>query len=91
MQFNTNDYTKHFNKIKANKIKGNLKSTLRKRDPYITYKNLINSEYMFFEYLNLKEYKKMKFKPNLLIVQIILNLLLLVVAYYLLSANLTFL
>ncbi|MBP9491204.1 MAG: hypothetical protein KBE77_07115 [Aliarcobacter sp.] len=74
-----------------NKIKGYLKSTLRKREAHIAYDNMINSEYMFFEYLNLKENEKIKYKPKILIIQIILNLLLLGAGYYLFLMNLIFL
>jgi hypothetical protein len=91
MQLDKNNYQKHHTRIKMNKIKGYLKSTLRKREAHIAYNNMINSEYMFFEYLNLKENEKIKYKPKILIIQIILNLLLLGVAYYMLSMNLIFL
>ena len=74
-----------------NKIKGYLKSTLRKREAHIAYDNMINSEYMFFEYLNLKENEKIKYKPKILIIQIILNLLLLGAGCYLFLMNLIFL
>ena len=74
-----------------NKIKGYLKSTLRKREAHIAYDNMINSEYMFFEYLNLKENEKIKYKPKILFIQIILNLLLLGAGCYLFLMNLIFL
>ncbi|QKE28788.1 hypothetical protein AACT_1631 [Arcobacter acticola] len=51
MQLDTNNYKIHHTRIKMNKIKGYLKSTLRKREAHIAYDNMINSEYMFFEYL----------------------------------------
>ncbi len=91
MQLDTNNYKIHHTRIKMNKIKGYLKSTLRKREAHIAYDNMINSEYMFFEYLNLKENEKIKYKPKILIIQIILNLLLLGAGYYLFLMNLIFL
>lgn len=91
MQLDTNNYKKHYDRVKMNKIKGYLKSTLRKREAHIAYDNMINSEYMFFEYLNLKENEKIKYKPKILIIQIILNLLLLGAGYYLFLMNLIFL
>ncbi len=72
------------------KIKGYLRSTLRKREAHIAYDNMINSEYMFFEYLNMKE-EEIKYKPKILIIQIILNLLLFGTAYYFLSNDLIYL
>ena len=74
-----------------NRIKGYLKSTLRKREAHVAYDNMINSEYMFFEYLNLKENEKIKYKPKILFIQIILNLLLLGAGCYLFLMNLIFL
>ena len=47
MQLDTNNYKIHHTRIKMNKIKGYLKSTLRKREAHIAYDNMINSEYMF--------------------------------------------
>ena len=73
-----------------NRIKGYLKSTLRKREAHVAYDNMINSEYMFFEYLNIKE-EEVKYKPKMLIIQIILNLLLFGTGYYFLSNNLIYL
>ena len=73
-----------------NRIKGYLKSTLRKREAHVAYDNMINSEYMFFEYLNIKE-EEVKYKPKILIIQIILNLLLFGTGYYFLSNNLIYL
>jgi hypothetical protein len=81
-----NDYQKHHKRIS-----GYLKSSLRKRNSNIAYDNMINSEYIFFEYLNLKENEEKKYKPKILIIQIILNLVLLGITYYLLSVNLIFL
>ena len=72
------------------RIKGYLKSTLRKREAHIAYDNMINSEYMFFEYLNIKE-EEIKYKPKMLIIQIILNLLLFGTGYYFLSNDLIYL
>ena len=72
------------------RIKGYLKSTLRKREAHVAYDNMINSEYMFFEYLNIKE-EEVKYKPKILIIQIILNLLLFGTGYYFLSNNLIYL
>ena len=72
------------------RIKGYLKSTLRKREAHVAYDNMINSEYMFFEYLNIKE-EEVKYKPKMLIIQIILNLLLFGTGYYFLSNNLIYL
>ena len=91
MQLDTNNYQEHYYKVKINKIKGYLKSTLRKREAHIAYDNMINSEYMFFEYLNLKENEKIKYKPKILFIQIILNLLLLGAGCYLFLMNLIFL
>lgn len=91
MQLDTNNYKIHHTRIKMNKIKGYLKSTLRKREAHIAYDNMINSEYMFFEYLNLKENEKIKYKPKILFIQIILNLLLLGAGCYLFLMNLIFL
>lgn len=91
MQLDTNNYQEHYYKIKINKIKGYLKSSLRKREAHIAYDNMINSEYMFFEYLNLKENESFKYRPKILIIQIIINLLLFSVGYYLFSMNLIFL
>ena len=91
MQLDTNNYKIHQTRIKMNKIKGYLKSTLRKREAHIAYDNMINSEYMFFEYLNLKENEKIKYKPKILFIQIILNLLLLGAGCYLFLMNLIFL
>ena len=90
MQLDTNNYQEHYYKVKINKIKGYLKSTLRKREAHIAYDNMINSEYMFFEYLNIKE-KEIKYKPKMLIIQIILNLLLFGTGYYFLSNDLIYL
>ena len=90
MQLDTNNYQEHYYKVKINKIKGYLKSTLRKREAHIAYDNMINSEYMFFEYLNIKE-EEIKYKPKMLIIQIILNLLLFGTAYYFLSNDLIYL
>ena len=45
---------------------------------------------MFFEYLNIKE-EEVKYKPKILIIQIILNLLLFGTGYYFLSNNLIYL
>ena len=90
MQLDTNNYQEHYYKVKINKIKGYLKSTLRKREAHIAYDNMINSEYMFFEYLNIKE-EEIKYKPNMLIIQIILNLLLFGTGYYFLSNDLIYL
>ena len=73
-----------------NRNKGYLKSTLRKREAHVAYDNMINSEYMFFEYLNIKE-EEVKYKPKMLIIQIILNLLLFGTGYYFLSNNLIYL
>ena len=72
------------------RIKGYLKSTLRKREAHVAYDNMINSEYMFFEYLNIKE-EEVKYKPKMLIIQIILNLLLFGTGYYFLSNDLIYL
>ena len=90
MQLDTNNYQEHYYKVKINKIKGYLKSTLRKREAHIAYDNMINSEYMFFEYLNIKE-EEVKYKPKMLIIQIILNLLLFGTGYYFLSNDLIYL
>ncbi len=90
MQLDTNNYQEHYYKVKINKIKGYLKSTLRKREAHIAYDNMINSEYMFFEYLNIKE-EEIKYKPKMLIIQIILNLLLFGTGYYFLSNDLIYL
>ena len=90
MQLDTNNYQEHYYKVKINKIKGYLKSTLRKREAHIAYDNMINSEYMFFEYLNMKE-EEIKYKPKMLIIQIILNLLLFGTGYYFLSNDLIYL
>ena len=90
MQLDTNNYQEHYYKVKINKIKGYLKSTLRKREAHIAYDNMINSEYMFFEYLNIKE-EEIKYKPKMLIIQIILNLLLFGMGYYFLSNDLIYL
>ena len=90
MQLDTNNYQEHYYKVKINKIKGYLKSTLRKREAHIAYDNMINSEYMFFEYLNIKE-EEIKYKPKMLIIQIILNLLLFGTSYYFLSNDLIYL
>ena len=90
MQLDTNNYKIHHTRIKMNKIKGYLKSTLRKREAHIAYDNMINSEYMFFEYLNIKE-EEIKYKPKMLIIQIILNLLLFGTGYYFLSNDLIYL
>ena len=57
MQLDTNNYQEHYYKVKINKIKGYLKSTLRKREAQIFYDNIVNAEYMFFKYLNIKEEK----------------------------------
>lgn len=84
-----NDYQKHHKRIKSKRISGYLKSSLRKRNSNIAYDNMINSEYMFFEYL--KENEEKKYKPKILIIQIILNLVLLGITYYLFSVNLIFL
>jgi hypothetical protein len=91
MQLDTNNYKKHYDRLKMNKIKGYLKSSLKKREAHIAYDNMINSEYMFFEYLNLKENESLKYRPKILIIQIILNLLLLGIGYYFLLINLIFL
>ena len=85
-----NEYNKHYNRMIMNRIKGYLKSTLRKREAHVAYDNMINSEYMFFEYLNIKE-EEVKYKPKILIIQIILNLLLFGTGYYFLSNNLIYL
>ena len=90
MQLDTNNYQEHYYKVKINKIKGYLKSTLSKREAHIAYDNMINSEYMFFEYLNIKE-EEIKYKPKMLIIQIILNLLLFGTGYYFLSNDLIYL
>jgi CDP-diglyceride synthetase len=90
MQLETNHYISHHNKVIMQKIKGYLKSTLRKREAHVAYDNMIKSEYMFFEYLNIKE-EELKYKPKILIIQIILNLLLFGMAYYFLSNNLIYL
>lgn len=90
MQLDTKNYQEHYYKVKINKIKGYLKSTLRKREAHIAYDNMINSEYMFFEYLNIKE-EEIKYKPKMLIIQIILNLLLFGTGYYFLSNDLIYL
>lgn len=90
MQLDTNNYQEHYYKVKINKIKGYLKSTLRKREAHVAYDNMINSEYMFFEYLNIKE-EEIKYKPKMLIIQIILNLLLFGTGYYFLSNDLIYL
>lgn len=90
MQLETDYFSSHHNKIIMKKIKGYLRSTLRKREAHIAYDNMINSEYMFFEYLNMKE-EEIKYKPKILIIQIILNLLLFGTAYYFLSNNLIYL
>ena len=42
---------------------------------------------MFCEYLNLKEHEEIKYKPTILIIQIILNIFLLGITYYLLSID----
>ena len=65
MQLDTNNYQEHYYKVKINKIKGYLKSTLRKREAHIAYDNMINSEYMFFEYLNINE-EEIKFVKNIM-------------------------
>jgi len=85
MQNRINDY-QH-----CKKINGYLKSSLRKSDSDIAYDNMIRSKYMFKEYLNLKQNEQKKYKPKIFTIQIILNLMLLVITYYSVSINLTFL
>ena len=89
MPLKLNDYL-HYQKIKKKKLNGHLKSSLRKKEPNISYTNMLNSEYMFFEYLNIKE-EEIKYKPKMLIIQIILNLLLFGTGYYFLSNDLIYL
>ena len=86
MPLKLNDYL-HYQKIKKKKLNGHLKSSLRKKEPNISYTNMLNSEYMFCEYLNLKEHEEIKYKPTILIIQIILNIFLLGITYYLLSID----
>lgn len=75
----------HYQKIKRKKINGHLKSSLRKKEPDVAYNNIINSEYMFSEYLNLEKNKEIKYSPKILVIQIILNLLLFGLTFYLLE------
>ena len=86
MPLKLNDYL-HDKKKKKKKLNGHLKSSLRKKEPNISYTNMLNSEYMFCEYLNLKENEEIKYKPTILIIQIILNIFLLGTTYYLLSID----
>ena len=90
MKIRISDYINHHKKIKTKKISGYLKSSLRKRDSDIAYNNIISSEYMFFEYLNLKQKEEIKYKPKILIIQICINLLLLGIIYYLFIINLIY-
>lgn len=55
------------------KLNGRLRSSLRKNSPEITYSNIMNSGY-----IEMSE----KYTPKLLIIQIILNSLLLGLAFY---------
>ncbi len=84
-------FEKEYTKIKKIKINGILKSSLRKRSPEINYKNHIRSDYMvdsnkiFLEYLKIKE--KKTYRPKILIIQIILNLLLFIIGFYFFKEN----
>lgn len=76
------------------KIKGHLKSSLRKKSSEINYQNLmtsnymLDSDYMFSEYLELK--RKKVHQTKRLIIQIILNLLLLTIYFHHFELNLLF-
>lgn len=57
------------------KINGKLKSSLRKKSSEITYSNLVNSDYLRFDF-------KQKYIPKVLFFQIFLNIILFSCAIY---------
>jgi|GEM_PF-5161748 len=79
---------------KKTKINGYLKSSLRKKSPEISYKNfmksdyMVDSDYMFSEYTKMK--KGGKYRPKVIIFQILLNLLLITVGFYFFKQDLLF-
>lgn len=58
---------------KRMKLNGRLKSSLRKKSPEVSYSNIVNSGY-----IEIKD----KYKPKVLLIQVILNSLLLAIALY---------
>lgn len=81
-------------KKKNIKINGYLKSSLRKKSPEISYKNFIksdymlDSDYMFSEYIKIKNANK--YRPKIIILQILLNLLLITIGFYFFKQDLLF-
>jgi hypothetical protein len=81
-------------KKKNIKINGSLKSSLRKKSPEISYKNfiksdyMIDSDYMFSEYIKMK--KANRYRPKVIFLQILLNLLLITVGFYFFKQDLLF-
>lgn len=81
-------------KKKNIKINGLLKSSLRKKSPEISYKNFIksdymlDSDYMFSEYIKMK--KGTRYQPKVIIFQILLNLLLITLGFYFFKQDLLF-
>ena len=81
-------------KKKNIKINGTLKSSLRKKSPEISYKNFIKSDYMLDSDYMFSEYIKMKkgasYRPKVIIFQVLLNLLLITVGFYFFKKDLLF-
>lgn len=81
-------------KKKNIKINGYLKSSLRKKSPEISYKNFIksdymlDSDYMFSEYIKIKNANR--YRPKIIILQILLNLLLITIGFYFFKQDLLF-
>ena len=81
-------------KRKRTKINGYLKSSIRKKSPEISYENfmrsdyMLDSDYMFSEYLKMKKAKK--YQPKILIIQTLLNILLFTLGFYFFEENLFF-
>lgn len=81
-------------KKKKIKINGLLKSSLRKKSPEISYANFMKSDYMLHSDQMFLEYKKIKnakkYRPKILIFQILLNILLITIGLYFFKQDLLF-
>lgn len=81
-------------KRKQTKIKGSLKSSLRKKSPEVSYENfmksdyMLDSDYMFYEYKKMRKVKK--YQPKIIIFQILLNLLLISLVFHFFKQDLLF-